>query len=67
LVFVEAPHTEVMSRARHLAAWRSVNDVRAQAGEDVWARIVEAIEAETADVDPITVRYRTRAWTIRRL
>jgi len=67
LVFVEAPHTEVMSRARHLAAWRSVNDVRAQAGEEVWSRILEAIEAETADLDPIEVRYRTRAWTVGRL
>jgi SAM-dependent methyltransferase len=66
LVFMEAPHVETMSRERHLGAWRSVNDIRAQAGEATWARIMAAIEARLAGHDEVEVLYRTRAWTVRK-
>lgn len=66
LVFLEAPHVEVMSRERHLGAWRSVNDIRAQAGEDKWAEIMAAIEARLDGRGEVEVLYRTRAWTVRK-
>lgn len=67
VVFVEAPHAERMSRARYLAVWRSVNDIRVQAGEERWADIMTMIEDETEGLDDIVVGYRTRAWTVRAL
>jgi len=66
LVFLEAPHIEEMTRERHLGAWRSVNDIRAQAGEEKWATILSAIEARLGEQKQIAVRYRTRAWLVRK-
>ncbi len=66
LVFLEAPHVEVMSRERHLGAWASVNDIRAQAGDENWAVIMKAIEARLAGMDQVAVHYRTRAWLVQR-
>lgn len=66
LVTLEAAHIEEMSAARHLGAWRSVNDIRAQAGEEKFAEIMAAIEQRLAGREYVAVRYRTRAWFIRR-
>jgi SAM-dependent methyltransferase len=66
LVFLEAPHVEHMSAARHLGAWESVNDIQAQAGDIRWAKILSAIREELADRSEIEVLYRTRAWLVRR-
>ncbi len=61
---IEAPHTEHMSRARHLGAWRSVNDLRAQVGPETFEEILAAIGEELGDAAEIEVRYRTRTWTV---
>lgn len=66
LVFMEGPHVERMSAERHLGAWRSVNDIQAQAGAEGWAQILSAIEGLLAGQDEIEVLYRTRAWTVRK-
>jgi ubiquinone/menaquinone biosynthesis C-methylase UbiE len=66
LLFLEAPHVERMSRERHMGAWRSVNDIQAQAGMEAWTRILAAIEAELGEAQDVAVRYRTRAWTVRK-
>jgi SAM-dependent methyltransferase len=66
LVFLEAPHVEEMSADRHLGAWRSVNDIRAQAGEEKFGKIIAAIERRLEGCDQVAVRYRTRAWFVRR-
>lgn len=67
VLFCEAPHSLTMSRDRYLGVWDSVNDVRAQAGEDRWMRIRDMIQDEIAGLEPIVVKYRTRAWTVRAL
>lgn len=64
LIFMEAPHIEVMSTERYLGAWRSVNDIQAQAGPERFARILEAIEEEIRGLNAVPVPYRTRAWTV---
>ena len=66
LLFLEAPHVETMSRSRHLGAWASVNDIRAQAGEAAWAQILDSIAEALADLETVSVRYRTRAWQVRK-
>jgi SAM-dependent methyltransferase len=65
-VFMEAKHTEVMTRERYLGAWDSTNDIQAQAGPAKWQEILAAIRNAVADLDRIEVPYRTRAWTARR-
>ncbi len=66
LVTLDAAHIEEMTAERHLGAWRSVNDIRAQAGEEKFAEIIAAIERRLAGRDYVAVRYRTRAWFVRR-
>jgi SAM-dependent methyltransferase len=65
VLFVEAPHFVRMSHDRYIGVWESVNDIRVQAGEERWKRILDAIESEISGLDEITVHYRTRAWTVR--
>lgn len=60
---MESTEEVVMSKERYLGAWRSVNDIQAQAGPERFEEIMRAIEARIADLDEITVPYLTRAWT----
>jgi len=64
LVFMEAPHQELMAKERYLGAWRSVNDIQAQAGPERFAQILEAIAAEIKSLEVVPVPYKTRAWTV---
>ena len=65
LFLVEAPHQEVMTKERYMGAWRSVNDIQAQAGEEVFQKILQMIESKIAGMDTITVPYLSRAFTVR--
>jgi ubiquinone/menaquinone biosynthesis C-methylase UbiE len=64
LLFMEAPHIEVMTPARYLGIWQSVNDVRVQAGARRFADILRDIKKATAQRSTIRVAYLTRAWTV---
>lgn len=65
IVHLDAPHSEVMTKDRYLGAWRSVNDIQAQAGPGLFQDILAMIENEIDGLDQIAVPYRTRAWTVR--
>jgi ubiquinone/menaquinone biosynthesis C-methylase UbiE len=67
VLFMEARHEERMTRERYLGIWMSVNDVRAQAGEEGWARILAAIEQELNGAGEVVIPYLTRAWTARKV
>jgi hypothetical protein len=66
VIFMEARHEIAMTRERYLGAWRSVNDVQAQAGPERFESLIAAIDEIIAPLDQIVVPYRTRAWTARR-
>jgi len=66
VLYAEAEFEVKMSRERYLGAWRSTNDIQAQAGAERWAQVIEMIETETAGMDELGIPYRTRAWTARR-
>ena len=61
--FLETAHQMVMTRARYLGVWMNVNDIRVQAGEERWRKILAMIEDRTKDMDEIVAHYKTRAWT----
>jgi ubiquinone/menaquinone biosynthesis C-methylase UbiE len=65
LIFMEAQHEVVMDVQRFLGAWRSVNDIQAQAGPQRFAAIMKMIEGEVAGLVSVSVPYKTRAWTVR--
>ena len=67
IVFTEAPHTVAMSQERYLGVWRSVNDIRVQAGEELFAKILEQIAEIIEPYEEIVVPYRSRAWTVQAL
>ena len=64
LIFLEAQHEAHMSRERYLGAWRSVNDIQAQAGPDRFNAVLRMIEEQISGLEEIIVPYRTRAWTV---
>ncbi len=64
VLFMEGPHEVTMTPDRYLGAWKSVNDIQAQAGEEKFQEILRAIEQEIAGLQEVVVPYRTRAWTV---
>lgn len=64
LIFMEAPHTVVMTKERYLNAWRSVNDIQVQAGQILFEKIMDEISLCLSHIDEIEVPYKTRAWTV---
>lgn len=64
IFFMEAPYIEVMTKERYMNTWKSVNDIRVQAGEEGFRRILNKIEKIVEDFDEIEVPYRSRAWTV---
>lgn len=64
LIFVEAPHSVEMSKERYIGAWKSVNDIQAQAGKKKFQEIIAYIEAKINDKTCIVMPYKTRAWMV---
>ncbi len=65
LFLVEANYAIPMSRDRYMGAWRSVNDIHAQAGDALFEKILQMIEDKTEGMDVVDVPYTTRAFTVR--
>lgn len=64
ILFVEAPHVEVMNKERYMNTWKSVNDIQVQAGEEGFRRILEKIGTIISEFDEIEVPYCSRSWTV---
>lgn len=65
IIFMEASYEELMTKERYLNIWHSVNDIRVQAGEDGFQKIMENIEKMLKNYQEIIVPYKARAWTAR--
>lgn len=65
VVFIEAPFYERMTKERYMNIWKSVNDIRVQAGEEGFRRILEGITEKLIDMDEIDVPYLARSWSVR--
>jgi SAM-dependent methyltransferase len=64
LVFCEAAHQVSMTPERYLGAWRSVNDIQAQAGPEAFEALMAALTERVSALPEVIVPYRTRAWTV---
>ena len=67
VIFIEASHNVVMTKDRYMGAWKSVNDIRVQAGEEKWNKILAEIENEIIDLTEIVVPYKSRSWTAKKI
>lgn len=65
LIYIEAEHSEVMNKERYMNIWKSVNDIRVQAGEERFQTILLNIEELIKDQEMILVPYLSRAWTVK--
>ncbi|MBQ7673459.1 MAG: class I SAM-dependent methyltransferase [Alphaproteobacteria bacterium] len=64
--FIETSYMEHMTKERYMGAWRSVNDIRAQAGEENFNLILEKIEQKLNGMNSIDVPYKMRSWTVQK-
>lgn len=64
--FMEIPYIEHMSKERYMGAWQSVNDIQAQAGEK-FKDILNMIESKISELEIISVPYKIRAWTAKKV
>lgn len=66
VLYMEGRHTEKQTPERYIGIWESVNDVRAQAGEERFQQFIDFIKNITKDIPYIEAEYLTRAWIARR-
>jgi len=62
VVYLEGFHAEKQSRDKYMGLWKSVNDVRVQAGEERFQSFISYIEEITKNTPLINAHYQTRAW-----
>jgi len=66
VVYIEGRHVINFSPERYLQAWRSVNDLRVQLGEDRFNQFMDFVERRIEREPYIEATYLTRAWSARR-
>ncbi len=66
VMYLEGRHSEQQSLERYIGLWRSVNDVRVQAGPERFEQFIEYIKDTLAGVEYINADYMTRAWIARK-
>lgn len=66
VVYIESRHTIQMSRDRYMGAWRSVNDLRVQLGQEKFTAFLAYVESRIHGYESIDATYLTRAWFARR-
>ncbi|MFK3863441.1 class I SAM-dependent methyltransferase [Pseudoalteromonas rhizosphaerae] len=64
-IYLEGFHTIKQTPEEYLGVWWSVNDIRAQAGEDKFIQFMAFVEEKTNNLDFIETTYKTRAWLAR--
>lgn len=63
VVYIEAKHHIVMTTDRYIGAWKSVNDLRVQLGDDKFEYFIEFAEKKVKGLENIQANYLTRAWS----
>ena len=66
-VYTEISFDEEIPKDRYIGAWKSVNDIRVQAGEDGFKRIISNIKDKLKSFDLIQVPYKNTAWTAQKI
>lgn len=61
VIYTESEFVRTVSKSDYIGAWRSVNDVRAQLGEDKFETFIQHLE-QTLSSEQLDVTYKTRAW-----
>jgi SAM-dependent methyltransferase len=62
VLYLEGRHVERQSPERYIGLWRSVNDVRVQAGPERFEQFMRYVSDEVSGRSHIEATYVTRAW-----
>ena len=65
VIYLEDSHIVQQSPETYLGIWKSVNDVRVQAGEEKFHQFLTHVEKELDTMSVVEAHYRTRAWCAR--
>lgn len=63
VVYIEGRHNIEMSKQRYMSAWKSVNDLRSQLGEEKFNLFLKFVENKIESLPSINATYLTRSWT----
>lgn len=66
VVYMEGRHIIKMSTARYLDAWKSVNDMRVQLGEEGFENFLSFVTDKVSNLEHIDATYLTRSWSARK-
>ncbi|MBY5720931.1 class I SAM-dependent methyltransferase [Rhizobium leguminosarum] len=66
-VYVESQHVESMDVDRYMRVWDTAHDLRGQLSRQQWAELKASIFQLVKHIDVIPSKYRTSAWTVRRI
>lgn len=65
VLHLEGTHVEQQSHEHYLGLWNSVNDIRVQAGDEVFKKFLGVVKEKISHLPFVTAEYRTRAWIAR--
>jgi len=60
--YIEIINKVYVSPKRYIGAWRSVNDIRSQLGEENFKKFITQVSNIVSNLEHIEVHYMTRAW-----
>lgn len=66
VVYIEGRHVIEMTPDRYIGAWRSVNDLRVQLGDENFDAFMTYVHDKVSHLESIEATYLTRSWTARR-
>lgn len=61
--FEELSHEEQMTPERYVGAWKSVNDIRVQLGEENFERFIQKVSELAKEHGPFLMPYKMTLWT----
>ena len=64
--YIEAMDVIDVPAERYLGAWRSVNDIRSQIGEERFPEFIRDVELALGSRSSLDVHYQTRCWIARK-
>jgi hypothetical protein len=67
VIYMEGRHSMRQTPEHYIGVWRSVNDIRFQAGEEAFSRFMDYVEKRIKGLDYVETTYLTRAWSARRV
>ena len=67
VIYIEGRHAVRQTPEHYIGVWRSVNDIRFQAGEEAFSKFMAYVEDRIKGLDYVETTYLTRAWSARRV